>query len=147
MKSKKYRLGIIPILIIASVIIISTIIVYQFVRLNSLRSQPVVTAIIGLERVEFNETIEVEYVEIMESDFEQYPLLAEVLDAWGNTDKYENAYMEDNNTLRYDTTSREAENLYIFIEEKLYQKYSGYVHPPYYINYNGEFYRFSIGEE
>ena len=148
MNIEKYRLEIILTTIIISVLIVSATIIYfliadSFPTSSSLNG----SANIYLEKVEFNETIEVEYVELVDSDLEGKPSLTKAIEAWENPDKYENAYMWNNKTLIYIITSTEAEELLVFLQGKLYQKYSRHIESPYYIKYNQEFYSCWFGLE
>ena len=141
MKIKKYRLENIITVISVSVLVVSIIIMYVIIVVltppfSSLNG----SASIHLEKVELNETTEIEYVEIVDSDLEQYPSLAKAIDAWENPDKYENAHMWNNKTLIYEITGPDAENLVDFIQDKFFQKYSRHIGSPYYIEYNQEFY-------
>ena len=159
MDIKNHRRGIIltTLIISISVLVVLTILISCFGRTNLSPPQPTnpeetqqtkytplrptTQAYILLKKVEFSEN-ESEHLEIVESDLEQYPLLAKVLDAWENPDKYENASMRNNNTLIYNTTDTEADKLTDFIQQKLYEKYSRAIHSPYYLEYNQEFYSY-----
>ncbi|UCE37600.1 MAG: hypothetical protein JSW00_19465 [Thermoplasmata archaeon] len=102
-------------------------------------------AVIMLEKVEFNDTTKIRYIDIGKSDLENYTLLANALDAYNNTDKYQDAFMYENTTLFFNTTGYYAEPLMDYLHGRFFKKYLEYIDSPYIIKYNKIYYSLSMG--
>lgn len=148
---KKSRQKIILAIIITLIIVfavLTTIMIY-FIKTTPISSRSIqyaggFNAIIVLEKIEYSENNVTQYVEIIEYDLDQYPLLAVILDAYKNPNKYENATLFNNQRLIFNTTATEASGLTEFIQNKLYDKYSTPIRIPYYIKYNDEIYSYQV---